>query len=400
VTPIEELVRQALAETPTATTTTDPMAALDRRVRRARRWLAAGAGAAAAAIVAAVVVPLAVLGGNGTAKSVGVADPTPSTSPSASAPPGVTVLRSSGAISVSATRGEQAWVLYRDSQNLDDNYVAQVSPDGGVSHDIQVAGPADFVVSGEQTVWVVGSNDDGSEALISAVDPFFSPPVGEMVLHGQVLTHAVAVGDSLYVVAEKDSGSVVERFRTTRHQAFELASTTPVPDAGQIVATDDGHLWVRSGSKFVELVPTKTGVEVGATARWDGELNGAAGAGVWTYDDYRLDCLDAAHADMSPSLAQGCRLTMGGDVGAALGSPETGLYAAIVGDLTNADAVGIAWFTPQDIQGRNSNSWGPTDYLRGPLVRSMALDPRGGVDYVDDQGVLNHWDPASAIESR
>jgi hypothetical protein len=220
-----------------------------------------------------------------------------------------------------------------------------------------------------------------------------------MVLHGQVFTHVAAVGDSLYVVAEKDGGSLVERFRTTRHQTFELASTTPVPDAGEIVATDDGHLWVRSEKQLVELIPTSTGVELGATARWDGALNGAAGTGVWTYRDSRLDCLDAAHADVSPSLAQGCRLTMGGDVGTALGSPDTGLYVSIDGGLTNADAVGIAWFSPRDIQARNSTAWGPTDYLAGPLVRSMVMDPQGGVDYVDSHGALNHWDPGAA-ESR
>src|SRR3954453_6440720 len=108
VTDIEELVRDALAATPMASPTTDPLAALDRRVRRARRRLAAGAGVVAAVIVAAVVVPVAFLGGNGSPKSVGVVrHPTPKPG----TPAGTTTLWQDGAIWVSDADGQQ-WLLF------------------------------------------------------------------------------------------------------------------------------------------------------------------------------------------------------------------------------------------------------------------------------------------------
>src|SRR4051812_40989489 len=84
MTRIEDLLRQTLEETPVDSTTTDPLAGVERRLHRARRRLAVGAGVAAAAVAAAVVVPLVSLGdGHRNAEVIGPSTTTPSPSTSA-----------------------------------------------------------------------------------------------------------------------------------------------------------------------------------------------------------------------------------------------------------------------------------------------------------------------------
>src|SRR5690348_3908166 len=138
MTQIEDLLREALASTPTTSTTVDPLGAIDRRVRTARRWIAAGGVAVAAAVVAAVVVPIAVLGGgNGAPSSVGIAG-SPST-----------------VISVSAAPNGVVWDLVDNGSGI-----FSVGENGeAASQFVRVQGPAQSVFAGPQTIWVIGSQD-------------------------------------------------------------------------------------------------------------------------------------------------------------------------------------------------------------------------------------------------
>ena len=86
MTPIEELLREALSATPTPESTTDPIGTLDRRIRRARRRLAASAGVVAVAVAVAIVVPLTVTGG-GAGKPGSISVVTPAASPAAISAP-------------------------------------------------------------------------------------------------------------------------------------------------------------------------------------------------------------------------------------------------------------------------------------------------------------------------
>jgi len=387
VTQIEDLVRQALAATPTAPSSTDPLAALDRRVRRARRMIAAGACAVTAAVAAAIVVPLAVLGGDGSPNSVKVVTPP---TPNPSAPEGTSVLWPSGAIWTS-TADRQQWLLYTSGS---DYYVGRVA-DGSVHEPVKVQLPADYVVTGENVVWVVGGGDGGSAgSRLTAIDTRTGDVVTRAFDHVQ-LSYAATAHDSLYVVQSDATGQAVDRVDLV-DGAVSVVASSPFDQPEEIVTTSDDHVWVHTAKHFVELIPDPAGFHQGATARWDGQLNGPAGLSVWTYADNRLDCLDAVHEDAAPSLSQGCRLSMGGDVGQAVGSVDTGLFVSIVGGLHGASDVGIAWFDSNDVQAKDSAPWGPTAYLSGVQAITMARDPSGGVDYVDDHGQLVHWDPAGA----
>lgn len=386
MTQIEDLVRQALAQTPAAPASTDPLAALDRRVRRARRRLAVAAGAVTAAVAAAVVVPLAVLGDNGKPSNVGVVNPP---TPKASAPTGTTTLWDNGAIWVS-TADRQQWLLYT---NGPDYYVGRVA-DGSVREPVKVQLPADYVVTGENVVWVVGGGDGGpTGSRLTAIDTRTGDVVTRAFDHVE-LSYATTAGDSLYIVQTDSVGQAVDRVDLVGGAVSVVASKV-FDQLEEIVTTSDDHVWVHTAGHFVELVPDVSGFHEGASARWGGQLNGPAGRSVWTYADNRLDCLDAVHEDAAPSLSQGCRLYMGGDVGQAVGSVDTGLFVSIVSGLDAAPDVGIGWFDSHDVQAKNSQPWGPTAYLSGVQVITMARDPAGGVDYVDDQGQLVHWDPAA-----
>src|SRR4051812_32668706 len=121
MTQIEDLLRQALAETPTTPSVTDPLSAIDGRLRRARRTMVAGTSIAAAAVAAAVVVPLMTLGGGSTSKVEVGNSPTPTPTPSAAstattAPSSqqTEVLWANGAIWASAAAGRRPWLLYQD----------------------------------------------------------------------------------------------------------------------------------------------------------------------------------------------------------------------------------------------------------------------------------------------
>ena len=382
MTPIEDLVREALATTPVPTTT-DPLGSLERRVRRARRWLAAGAGAVTAAVVAAVVVPLAVLGGTDAGKVDVINTPTPSSTHATQ--PGVTQLRSSGAISLSAAPGEQPWLLYRDSADpASGSFLAFVGPDGSVTHDIPISAPADAVVAGAHTVWVVGTDPASAAGTVTAVDPFDNT-TRSRTLEGEVLGEAAVIGDSLYVLANDDAGTTVRRFDMSNDGVDQSGEALPIPQATEIVATTDGHLWVHAHDSFVELIPTRSGINHVATERWAGPLLAPSSNGaVWTTDDpERAVEVDPTSLEAGASVAlMGKRLMTHGRPTALGVDSRGGVYVAISGG-------GIDYFAPH-------NAFGPvTDQLQRVNVEAMVGDAHGGVDYVDDQGALNHWDPAA-----
>lgn len=398
MTEIEELVRQALAETPTANTTTDPLAALDRRVRKARRWLAAGTGAAAAAVVAAVVVPIAVLsGGNGTANTVIVGHsptPSPSSTPVAVGPPGTEVLWTNGAVSVSDDSGGTPWLL---SSSGHGDYVNQVGG-GNLREGFKVQSPADYLVAGDTVIWVVGNGDGaGTMSRITALDPS-TGALSTSTFSARTFGDAAVVGDTLYVTTSDG----VDRMDAVNGIQQRLAT---VPAPGEIAASQNGHLWVRSGSnKLVELVPTQTGMNVGATVDWPGDVYGPTGVDsngddMWAYDG-RIIGLTPKNLLGCISCAEGWRLSVGGRPSSVVTARDGSVFAAVpqasaAGKRAGLDA-GVYYYSPQSVHSGGGSSDGQ---LFGVAAVAVVADPRGGVDYLDQNGALYRWNPTVATAS-
>lgn len=400
MTPIEDLVREALAATPTAPANTDPLAGLDRRVRRARRRLAVGACAVTAAVAAAIVVPLAVLGGNGKPNSVNIVNP-PTPSPTASPPPGTTVLSSQGAVWISTDSDGHAWLLEQNPAISDQYYVAQVGPNGP-GKGFNVPGPADYVVASDNVIWVVGAGVAGDDmSRLTAIDTRTGDVV-TLALQHQYLSFAGAVDDGLYVDRTDATGGHVDLFEL-RSGDIESVQSTPVSSPGEIASSEKGHVWVRSDKKLVELIPKTDGFQSGATVEWPGEIYGPTGAdslgdSLWAYDG-RIIGLTPKNLLGCLSCAEGWRINVAGPPTAVVTDKDGGLFAAVPEVTPEARQAGFEYglyFYPAKLVHGAGAISGPS--LKGAVARSLAADPAGGVDYVDDLGRLMHWDPAE--ESR
>ena len=389
MTPIEELVRQALAETPTATTATDPLAALDRRVRRARRWLAAGAGAATAAVVAAVVVPLAVLGGNNAGKVDVVNTPTPSPSRTATAIAGADVWLS-GAHGVTSGGGF-IWTVAADSN--DSRSLLQIDPSTGEeASGTTLDSPADFALYAGGEVWVWGGGDGAypdSLLQVRAISKGRLEPGGwrPLSLPQTPIFDVAVVDDNAWVVVP----DAVVQVQLVDH-VLKVVSQTPLTGAHRIVATPNGHLWVQADSRFIELVPTGgSGPETGPTEHWAGPLLAAStGDSVWSTDDPRRAVeLDPTALGAGASVALvGKRLMTAGRPTLLTVDADGGVYVAFhSGRAPNGE---IDYFAP-------GNSFGPASArLPDADVETMAAAPGGGLAISTFSGQLQHWDPAAA----
>ena len=386
MTHIEDLVREALATTPSPSSTTDPLAALDRRVRRARRRLAAGAGVVAAVVAAAVVVPLVVVGGNDKPNGVGIVNPpssTPTPTPSpVPLPSGTTALWTNGAVWATTTGNGQRWLLYQENGH---NYVQPV--DGNIDQLTSVQSPADYLVSSGDVLWVIGSGDgtSGGGSRVTAIDTRTRNSATLTWAQAQ-LSHAVADADALYVVQTDAGGDSVDRI-DFNNQGMGITAQRSLPGAQEIVATAKHHVWVHAGSRLVEVTPTPGGFDFGARVDWgDGPmlaptLPRTSPDDIWT-DGGRLIALNPSALAGCVSCAEGYRVFVSGRPSAAI-ETQDGLFVAIPGS-------GLDFYSPQDFASGNTPV---TASIDGIQVISLSADPTGGVDYVDDQGDLIHWQP-------
>lgn len=383
MTPIEDLLREALAATPEPAPSTDPLGTLDRRLRRARRRLAAGAGVVAAVVAAAIVVPLTVGGGGGAPRSVQVVTPQPSATPTPP-PSGTTALWTGDAVWATTSPSGTRWLLYTDADTQ--SWVTAVT--GRRETPVRVDSAADYVVASDRVVWVIRSGDGGQNTSeLTAFDTTGKKAYASMALPTTALSFSAAVGDSLYVDASDASGSAVRRY-DFRAGDIKLVATHPVAQAAEIVATRGGQLWVHSGKHLVELAPTADGFDVKSPVSWgDGAmfaptLPRSGPDGVWAYDGSRLIGLMPSALSGCVSCAEGDRVAVAGRPNAVVETPD-GLYVAIPG-------VGLDYYSPNAL---GSGETPVTASIKGVQVITMTADPVAGVDYVDDQGNLIRWDP-------
>ena len=386
MTPIEDLVREALASMPEPVPSTHPLGSLEGRVRRARRRLAAGAGVVAAVIAAAIVIPLTV-GGGGARSSVQVVTPQPSVTPSPP-PPGTTALWTRDAIWASTSPSGQRWLLY---SQYGQDYLTRVS--GKKEKPIVVGeSPADYIVATDKVVWVIGTSSGNGAGARSYLTAVLTSTGAAIPMQEPQLSYAAAVGGSLYAVeTDPKNGDVfVDRFDADNSGAG-MTWSKPVGNAQEIVATLQQRLWIHEKTHLTELIPRPGGFEFGPQVPWgSGPLlapaltrSGGPGA-VWAYDGSRLIALMPSALSGCVSCAEGARVTVPGKPSSVV-EEKDGLYVAVPG-------AGLYYYSPDSL---GSGETPVSASIKGVQVTSVSADPAGGVDYVDDQGNLIHWQPAA-----
>lgn len=401
MTHIEDVLREALASTPAPHTSVDPLGTLDRRVRKARRRIAAGGVVVVAGVVSAVVVPIAVLGGNGAPSSVGVANP-PTPKPSVSNPPGVTTWWPSGAVDVadSAAPGAPSWVLVKGSNAT---FIAPVDPNG-LEQRFAVPEPADYVAPGGGVEWIVGTDHTNNTVRVSAINNA-ADGVTSKIFSGSVVSAPAVVGESLYLLTSGDAGTVLQRY-VLGSDGIDQSQPLAIDGATEIAVTETGHLWVRTDAHLVEVVVSPNQLTAGTSVGWGGDIYSRAGYvqptdSLWSFDGDRLIDLTPMFLLQGSSVAQGYRLNVAGRPSGVTNGDDDSLYVAVAqasayGKQAGLET-GLAYYSAQDV---HWEATAPTQTLQGVVATSLVADGHGGVDYVDDQGQLEHWDPQLSAAAR
>jgi hypothetical protein len=401
MTDLEDLIRDALAPTATATAT-DPVGALARRVRRARRRLAVGAGVAAAVVAAAVVVPLAALGGNGVSNGhLGVAN-SPSTGPTPTAKTAVPDVWMQDVIAVASgddgSPNEAVWAM-GGSDPVNSATLMKLDPvTGKVLRRVTVPGPVDFLTVGLGYVWAYGGGDGGygNLSVIDRVDPA-SGKVHTLRIHGKGAPY------SMVFTAQGAYVSLAVRDEVVRVSGVggRLGLYLPVHVPGQptnMVVTGDGNVWVQESlrHKWAELDVADGRSKLVHTYSWNGPVSAFSHDNtVWTSDSKtRVVEITPSYLSSGVSVAYGNRVpTVGRPVGVVEEADGGGIYVATA-DPSAADVVsdrsGISYYSPEAV---NAGSRQPTYELPNIDVQSIAADPDAGVAFITSDGTLEHWNP-------
>ncbi len=355
MTRLEDTLRDALADAPTPPlAVTDPVAAVDRRLTRARLRLAAGAAAAAVVVTAGVVVPLQVLGdGHGPAQ-VAVA-PTPAPD-----------------LRAVAAGGGSEWAVTDSGAGPDrsDSLLLRLDPATGRREQaVPLQLHASAVAFGLGRVWAWGS----TSATVVTVDP----ADGTSITHswqGLGAVRDVAFADGAAWVTLPDR--VVRLVVAPGSRRLDQAATIDLVGAGRIVVTDSGHVWVQADTSLVLVSPVQPGHDPGDRVHMAGPLLGPAGGDqVWTYDGSRLVALTPELLRAGESVAQGARIPVPAEPAQVVTAADGSWYARAGRDLFHVAGGQV------------------TARLADAYATSLAADPSGGVLFTDAAGRLRRWAP-------
>lgn len=385
---LEQLLRDALHDAPpVAPATPDPVAAVNRRVRRARLSVAA-VTAAVAAVAVAVVVPFAGTGRSGEQKVQPLGTPTPTPSATSSLPANTTALWTTGganwaSVSPTGTR----WLTYFDKGGRLLS-LAQVDSDGHAVHQATPPAPAGEVYAGSSVVWVVGSDQGGN--ILSRVSAYSTSGqlVATKAFPTTLLSFAVVKGDDLYVQTGDDPAKDgVARLRVQGNAIDEADVTLPDHQGNGIAVTANGAVWAETEKHLVEVQATATGLRLGhVTDAWS--LHGGNDAknpdAVWSADGSRLIELTPGLLSSGVSVAQGDRIPVSGTPQLATTDAAGNVYV-----LTKEET--LYAFAAATLGGGNPAPVATADVDGGAVV--LVADPAGGVDYVTGNGQLLRWDP-------
>lgn len=387
MTDVEQLLREALAEIPAPSSpAVDPLAAVERRVRRARRGIAVGAAVGVASVVAAVAVPLSMTGGH-RASDVQVGrtpSPTPSVQGGLPSQVVTTVVRT-GAVSVSSSDSGPAYALGRSQSGDGAAYVATVER-GHLTDPVPVPAPADSVLADGDLAWVTGNSPSTGRARITAVHPAAGTQA-TVTERGQIVAGTVAA-DSLFVLRAAPSGVEVERFVTDGAGVVKVASHR-IAFAARIVTDAGGTAWVSTPNRLIPLRPQAREFSFGPAVAWQLHqpvFGPAPPSGVWAYDG-RLVELSPAMLRAGVSVAEGWRLNTSAAPSAVASAPG-GVYYGIRSAASTTDN-GVFYYSRRSM---TDGAARPDVGLGGLPVSALTEDPAGGVLFVSS-GVLQHWTP-------
>jgi hypothetical protein len=367
------------------TTVTDPVAAVTRRVARARALVAASVVVVAVVVTAAVVVPMKSIGRDDHGRINITVPPSPQPTGPSHEP---RTWWPHGSVQVT-TGGGSMWHLRRDTKpNSQQMYVDELNP---VNHALRnhwpVSDPADFITYGLDRVWVWGGGDGGyPDGLLQSVDPRNGNVASWSNTHEAF--NAVAFANGRAWVA---TGRQVWQLDLSRRTAVVSRTNLPAPTMQRgLVATDGGQLWVRTTKSWLRIDPVSH--RVVDTVSWDGPMLGAAGNdAIWTYDG-RLIALSPALLHQGVSVAEGSRIAVPGQVWAVAASSDNGLFV-VADDGPNVDsAVSTLYYLSERQLTGSAAVNAQTPSVPNVSAYQLAPDDAGGVNYSDGDAGL-HWAP-------
>ncbi|MDQ1699305.1 MAG: hypothetical protein QOG34_1168 [Frankiaceae bacterium] len=412
MTDIEELVRESLRTAPPVVpSTSDPVAAVAGRVRRARALWGGGVVAVVAVVVAAVVVPLSLR--DSSAGHLVPAGPSPSASPQPSADVRGVTPWDTDVLGVTSGGGF-VWELRRDEASSNQSMlVVKVDPaTHGAISTWKVAG-GDALAYGGGAVWVWTHSTHEIDmvtggGLVQAVD----------VSSGKTGSYAIGTNefmDELSVLPQPNGradalamiGSSVRQLRF-EDGAIRVVASMPLSKGayegetfGPLVATGAGDYWVADAGRLLQLDlrPAASGeLELAAQPKdsvsWSGSLVGG-GAGrddIWTYDGERVIDLSPALLHQGSSVAQGDRVTVPGWVDSVASDGAGGIFVT-VGETQvpiKGARPGLYHLTAAELQA-GAGVTHTKRSLPGVVPTQLAPDGHGGVDFATADGVAEHW---------
>jgi hypothetical protein len=392
---VEDLLRQSLQEMPAATSIGDPIAELDRRVRRARRRLAVGGGVAAAVVAAAVVVPLALVNSGDRAGVQIGGHPTPTAT--STRPASLSQVRIDGTVHGVATadlRGHSFVVM--ESGTDATRRLVELNADRAIVQRWSVPDSALFVAHREGVLWVWGGGDGGyPDSQVTAIGVGSKNGATLSLGRGQaVQSLAITEGGDAWAVT-------VDQVVHLRYRdgAVHVVERLPLTGAQRIVATSaaDHALWVQADTRLVELVPGSrgpgvTGVET--SFHWAGALLGLGsdGEGLWVQSDTRQVALiepltlDPGVVDPGSAFVTG-PIDVPGRPTAVVPDGIGGLYVALAGG-------GVAFYDFAVV----AKGGPPTARLARDTVEveTMAATLDGSLLMQDFGGKLLRWKPPAS----
>jgi hypothetical protein len=390
---LDDLLRRALTEAPTPPTSVpDPVAAVDRRVRRAHVLLASVATAVVAAV--AVVVPVAV-------SSSGTTRPLPVLHSGSPKPQGV--WSADGGLAV-ATGDGYVWSLVdvRGTQ-----WVRQHDPaTGTVVHSWSVPGPVQHLAVGLGRVWAYGGTEGpGAAGMVAALDPA-TGAVASRSYPGLVGPFDMAFLDGSAWVTLVQADRVEELSVAGAGTRLVVESSSTVPGRPSFIAPgNDGTLWINEGARH-RIVPLTVGRGPGAGAKrprlgpevdWAGHLLAPGTRGVvWSEQSPLLVALSPGDLGVCTSCSTSWRLLVHGFTMAVAVGRNGAVFAAVEGfdgGYLPPGRVGLLAYAPgADLGSRPIATFVPK---AGSDIRAIAADPAGGVVYATDAGVIGRWVPAA-----
>jgi hypothetical protein len=378
----EDMLRSALTGAPTPPThIADPLADLDRRVARARARRSIIAAVGVFVLTAAVVVPLTLLGrGDG--------------SPTA-APPGPRPASATWAtahVLAVAEGGGSVWSLEEHMiQHVDHiDVVQRDSVSGVVLRHWRVGTYNDFIAYKYGKVWVWGGGDSNAPSTAMTLDPTTdarssTAHLGRVNALGSV---AFASGHALGAVL---AWQRVVGFSFDRNGRGFGVTKQHVTDVTVVLALGPKTLgWVTTSGQIeaVQRSDTRT-YQISAGSRPWVPVGGAPWGHVFWVSHGR----SLYRQDLTTARRTGPTVSLPSTPFDVVADASGGIYVSRGNPNDLPTVASLLYYSPAALA---SASPRPTAQLEAGEVKSLAVDPAGGVVYTDSYDALIHWNAAGA----